>query len=75
MCLFIRSVLLWALVACAMCPPLACQKKASSAKPAVSALDKTTLEAYVRHLFLWGPEVKVVIGQPKALGRRRASAK
>jgi protein-disulfide isomerase len=65
MCLFIRSVLLWALVACAMCPPLACQKKASSAKPAVSALDKTTLEAYVRHLFLWGPEVKVVIGEPK----------
>ena len=31
-----------------------------------SALDKTTLEAYVRHLFVWSPQIKVEIGEPKA---------
>jgi protein-disulfide isomerase len=31
-----------------------------------SALDKATLEAYVRHLFVWGPAIKVDIGEPKA---------
>jgi|YNPNPStandDraft_1061719.scaffolds.fasta_scaffold00395_11 protein-disulfide isomerase len=30
-----------------------------------SALDKATLEAYVRHLFVWGPQVKVEIAEPK----------
>jgi protein-disulfide isomerase len=30
-----------------------------------SALDKTTLEAYVRHLFVWSPQIKVEIGEPK----------
>lgn len=36
-------------------------------KPAAkkSALDKSTLEAYVRHLFVWGPAVSVQIGDPK----------
>jgi len=27
-----------------------------------SALDKATLEAYVRHLSVWGPQIKVEIG-------------
>jgi protein-disulfide isomerase len=31
-----------------------------------SALDKATLEAYVRHLFVWTPQIKVEIGEPKA---------
>src|SRR6478672_817563 len=30
-----------------------------------SALDKATLEAYVRHLFVWGPQIKVEISSPK----------
>ena len=30
-----------------------------------SALDKPTLEAYVRHLFVWGPQIKVEISAPK----------
>src|SRR6266481_6392712 len=30
-----------------------------------SALDKPTLEAYVRHLFVWGPQIKVEISDPK----------
>jgi protein-disulfide isomerase len=30
-----------------------------------SALDKATLEAYVRHLSVWGPQIKVEIGAPK----------
>ncbi|HLK47289.1 MAG TPA: thioredoxin domain-containing protein [Bryobacteraceae bacterium] len=30
-----------------------------------SALDKATLEAYVRHVFVWNAQVKVEIGDPK----------
>ena len=30
-----------------------------------SALDKATLEAYMRHLSVWGPQIKVEIGDPK----------
>src|SRR5260370_2166035 len=30
-----------------------------------SALNKATLEAYVRHLSVWGPQIKVEIGDPK----------
>ena len=30
-----------------------------------SAFDKPTLEAYVRHLFVWSPQIKVEIGDPK----------
>jgi protein-disulfide isomerase len=30
-----------------------------------SAFDKATLEAYVRHLNVWGPQIKVVIDNPK----------
>ncbi len=29
-----------------------------------SALDKPTLEAYVRHLLLWGPQIDVVVSDP-----------
>jgi protein-disulfide isomerase len=47
-----------------VCPPLPGQKAAAPAKPKTT-FDKTALEAYVRHLFIWGPEVKVVIDDPK----------
>ncbi len=30
-----------------------------------TALDKATLEAYVRHLFVWGPQIKVEVRDPK----------
>ena len=30
-----------------------------------SALDKATLEAYVRHVFVWNSQIKVEIGNPK----------
>jgi protein-disulfide isomerase len=30
-----------------------------------SAKDKATLEAYVRHLFIWGPQVNITITDPK----------
>lgn len=33
-------------------------------KPAPSALDKTTMETYLRHLNLWSPQVKVQIDDP-----------
>lgn len=38
---------------------------AMPAAPVKSALDKATLEAYVRHLFVWGPQIKLVIDDPK----------
>jgi len=37
--------------------------KASASRS--SALDKVTLEAYARHLFVWGPQIKVEITDPK----------
>ncbi len=46
-------------------------RKTAPAKPAAaapaqkSALDKTTLEAYVRHLFVWGPQIKVEVSDAK----------
>jgi protein-disulfide isomerase len=41
-------------------------RPAPAAPPAAaSALDKTTLEAYVRHLFVWGKNVNVAISDPK----------
>jgi hypothetical protein len=33
--------------------------------PGPSALNKATLEAYVRHLFVWGNNIKVTISDPK----------
>jgi protein-disulfide isomerase len=44
------------------------KKKAATATAAVkpkSALDKSALEAYVRHLFLWGTPVKIEVRDPK----------
>jgi protein-disulfide isomerase len=38
---------------------------APSAEVKKTALDKATLEAYVRHLFVWGPQIKVDIAAPK----------
>lgn len=46
----------------------AAKKTAAKAAPAAankSALDKATLEAYVRNLFLWGPPVKIEVRDPK----------
>jgi len=33
--------------------------------PAKSAFAKATFEEYVRHLFVWGPQIQVKIGDPK----------
>jgi protein-disulfide isomerase len=38
---------------------------ADTAPAKKTALDKATLEAYVRHLFVWGQPIKVEIGDPK----------
>ena len=43
--------------------PQTAEKKA--AEPARSALDKATLEAYVRHLFVWNKTIKVEVMDPK----------
>ncbi|MDX2151091.1 MAG: DsbA family protein [Bryobacteraceae bacterium] len=44
--------------------------KANPTPPAAakvkSALDKATMEAYVRHLFLWGPQIAVKVDDPVA---------
>jgi protein-disulfide isomerase len=48
------------LLVCLLSLPLA-----QPADPKPSALDKPTLEAYVRHLFVWGPTIKVEIADPK----------
>jgi len=58
------------LATCLFCAPAKPDKNA--AKPAdkpvpkTSALDKPTFEAYVRHLNVWGPQIKVDIAAPKA---------
>ncbi|MGH9721167.1 MAG: thioredoxin domain-containing protein [Bryobacteraceae bacterium] len=41
------------------------QKPGSTPAARKSAIDKATLEAYVRHLFVWGPQIKVEIDEPK----------
>lgn len=33
--------------------------------PAKSALNKTVMEEFVRHLFVWGPQIQVKVGEPK----------
>jgi protein-disulfide isomerase len=33
--------------------------------PSKSGLDKATLEQYVRHLFVWGPQIQVKVSDPK----------
>jgi len=47
------------LLACLLLPV------AQSASDKKSALDEPTLEAYVRHLFVWGPQIKVEISNAK----------
>jgi len=45
---------------------LACAPSSPAADaPKKSALDKPTLEAYVRHLAVWGPQIAVKIDDPK----------
>ena len=41
-------------------------KAAEKAEAKKSAFDKPTFEAYVRHLNVWGPQIKVEIADPKA---------
>ena len=48
--------------------PLLCLLLLPAAQPAdpkASALDKATLEAYIRHLSVWGPQIKVEVADPK----------
>jgi protein-disulfide isomerase len=40
------------------------QTQAQKAAPTPSALDKATLEAYIRHLFVWGNNIRVEISDP-----------
>ena len=58
-----RFALLTALCLCLL-PAIHAQEKPHSAAPA-SALDKTQLEAYVRHLLAVIPEVQIKIDDPK----------
>jgi protein-disulfide isomerase len=45
--------------------PKAGNKAGPPASGAKSALDKATLEAYVRHLLLWNPQIQVTVSDPK----------
>lgn len=38
---------------------------AQAPAPKKSALDKATLEAYVRHLLLWNPQIQVQVSEPR----------
>lgn len=42
-------------------------EKAKPSTPAAkkSALNRAALEAYVRHLFVWGPQIQVTVDEPK----------
>jgi hypothetical protein len=53
-----RSVVFTVLMAAALW-------SAEKAPAKKSAFDKPTLEAYVRHLFVWGSTIKVELGDPK----------
>ncbi len=55
-----------ALFACGALLPAANENKTTpAAPPAKSALTKPVMEAYVRHLFVWGPQITVAIDDPK----------
>lgn len=47
------------------CLVAVCLFSAPGPAPRKSALEKPALEAYVRHLFVWGPQIKIEIGDPK----------
>ena len=54
-----------ALLAAQSGPRKAAPAKAPAANPASSsALDKATLEPYIRHLYVWGPNIQVSISDP-----------
>src|SRR6185369_13722415 len=40
-------------------------KPSAATPPKKSALDKAAMEEYVRHLFVWGPQIQVKIADPK----------
>lgn len=63
---YMRSLIAGALAVVAGASLLVSQTK-QPATPAAkkSALDKVTLEGYVRHLFVWGPAIEVRIDDPK----------
>jgi hypothetical protein len=45
---------------------LLAQPQPPASKPEVkSALDKSVMEQYVRHLFVWSPQIQVQVGDPK----------
>lgn len=57
-----RFSLLFAALVCLATGAMA-QTPAASAP--TSALDKATMEKYVRHLYVWGPQINVSISDPK----------
>jgi protein-disulfide isomerase len=46
-------------------PRKAAPPKPAPQSPKKSALDKATMEGYVRHLFVWPPPIQVTVGNPK----------
>jgi protein-disulfide isomerase len=52
----------WLLVATALCLPALCQQAAAPGRP---GFDKPAIEVYLRHLYSWGPEIKLDVGEPK----------
>ncbi len=44
-------------------------KATPAVKPRKSFYDKANLEQYLRHLFVWGPQITVTISDPKPAGR------
>jgi protein-disulfide isomerase len=63
--IFVLATLLAAVLLSAPRPAHKSSSAKSSAAAKPSALDKATLEAYVRHLFVWGPQIHVEVRDPK----------
>lgn len=53
------------LAAALVCPFFLLAQTPKPAHPSSTALDKSTMEQYVRHLFVWGPQIQVQVGDPK----------
>jgi protein-disulfide isomerase len=53
------------LAAALVCTAQSDGQAAKTSSTAVSALDKAAFEDYVRHLFVWGPQIKITISDPK----------